>query len=145
MSRNLPRLLRYYLAQSSVCIRILMHSMTRGMLVGHRRVAGSNKSSHYDHRLIPCAVGSVPVRLGIYKPCREEPKHMDNNVCSRTLTDTCTQEEPKHRKDLERSADFRSDLVRKAASEGGGAVYKKSNDLSFKKNCWILANRKFKM
>ena len=70
--------------------RILMHSMTRGMLVGHRRVAGSNKSSHYDLRLIPCAVGSVPVRLGIgiHKPCREEPKHIDNNVCSRTLTGT---------------------------------------------------------
>ena len=99
-----------------------MHSMTRGMLVGHRRVAGSNKSSHYDHRLIPCAVGSVPVRLGIYKSCREEPKHRDNNVCSRILTGTCIQEEPKHRKDLECSADFRSDLVRKAASERGGAV-----------------------
>jgi hypothetical protein len=85
------------------------------LLVGHRRVAGSNKSSNYDHRLIPCAVGSVPVRLGIYKPCREEPKHIDNNVCSRILTGklTCIQEEPKHRKDLERSADFRSDLVRK--------------------------------
>ena len=40
----------------------------------------------------------------------------------RTLTGTCIQEEPKHRKDLERSADFRSDLVRKAASERGGAV-----------------------
>ena len=99
-----------------------MHSMTRGMLVGHRRVAGSNKSSHYDHRLIPCAVGSVPVRLHMYKPCREEPKHIDNNVCSRILTGTCIQEEPKHRKDLERSASFRSDLVRKAASERGGAV-----------------------
>jgi hypothetical protein len=94
------------------------------LLVGHRRVAGPNKSSHYDLRLIPCAVGSVPVRLGIYKPCREEPKHIDNNVCSRTLTltGTCIQEEPKHRKDLECSADFQSDLVRKAASERGGAV-----------------------
>ncbi len=93
------------------------------VLVGHRRVAGSNKSSHYDHRLIPCAVGSVPVRLGMmYKTCREEPKHRNNNVCSRTLTGTWIQEEPKHRKDLERSADFRSDLVRKAASERGGAV-----------------------
>ena len=30
-------------------IRILMHSLTRGMLVGHRRVAGSYKSSNCDH------------------------------------------------------------------------------------------------
>ena len=30
-------------------IRILMHSLTRGMLVGHRRVAGSYKSSSCDH------------------------------------------------------------------------------------------------
>ncbi len=70
-----------------------MYSMTRGMLVGHGRVAGSNKSSHYDHRLILCAVDSVPVRLGTNKGCRdrEEPKHIDNNVCSpcsRTLTGT---------------------------------------------------------
>jgi hypothetical protein len=37
-----------------------MHSMTRGMLVGHRRLAGSNKSSHYDRRLIIlCAVGTL--------------------------------------------------------------------------------------
>ena len=56
------------------------------MLVGHRRVAGSNKSSHYDHRLILCAVGAVLVRLDIYKSCREEPKHRDNNVYSKTLT-----------------------------------------------------------
>ena len=62
------------------------------------------------------------MRLDMYKPCREEPKHIDNNVCSRILTGTCIQEEPKHRKDLERSASFRSDLVRKAASERGGAV-----------------------
>ena len=75
-----------------------MHSMTRGMLVGHRRVAGSNKSSHYDHRLIPCAVGSVPVRLHMYKPCREEPKHIDNNVCSRIITGTCIQEEAEAQK-----------------------------------------------
>ena len=91
-------------------------------MVGHRHVAGSNKSSHYDRRLILCAVGSVQVRLGTDKSCREEPKHRDNNVCSRTLTGTCIQEEPKHRKDLERSANFRSDLARKAASERGGAV-----------------------
>ena len=30
-------------------IRILMHSLTRGMLVGHRLVAGSYKSSNCDH------------------------------------------------------------------------------------------------
>ena len=37
--------------------------MTRGMLVGHRRLAGSNKSSHYDHRLIIlCAVGTLLAR-----------------------------------------------------------------------------------
>ena len=30
-------------------IRILMHSLTRGMLVGHRRVARSYKSSTCDH------------------------------------------------------------------------------------------------
>ncbi len=99
-----------------------MHSMTRGMLVGYKRVAGSDKSSHYDYRLILCAVGSIPVQLDIYKSCREEPKHRDNNMCSRTLTGTLIREEPKHRKDLERSASFRSDLVRKAASERGGAV-----------------------
>jgi hypothetical protein len=99
-----------------------MHSMTRGMLVGHRRVAGSNKSSHYDHRVILCAVGSIPVQLDIYKSCREEPKHIGNNVCSRILTGTCIQEGPKHRKDLERSVDLRSDLVRKAASERGGTA-----------------------
>jgi hypothetical protein len=61
------------------------------VLVGHRCVAGSNitnKSSHYDHRLIPCAGGSVPVRLDMHKSCREEPKHRNNNVCSRTLTGT---------------------------------------------------------
>ena len=87
-------------------------------MVGHRRGAGPNKSSQItmitdSYRV--CAVGSVPVQLGIYKPCRKEPKHIDNNVCSRILTGklTCIQEEPKHRKDLERSADFRSDLVRK--------------------------------
>ena len=80
------------------------------MLVGHRRVAGSNKSSHYDHRVILCAVGSIPVQLDIYKSCREEPKHRDNNMCSRTLTGTLIREEPKHRKDLGRSDDLRSGL-----------------------------------
>ena len=30
-------------------IRILMHSLTRGMLVGHRLVAGSYKSSNCDY------------------------------------------------------------------------------------------------
>ncbi len=60
------------------------------LLVGHWRVAGPYKSSHYEHLLIPCAVGSVPVWLYMDKdkPCREEPKHIDNNVCSRTLTGT---------------------------------------------------------
>ena len=62
------------------------------------------------------------MRLGIHKPGREEPKHKEDNMCSRIITGTCIQEEPKHRKDLECSADFRSDLVRKAASERGGAV-----------------------
>jgi hypothetical protein len=82
------------------------------LLVGHRRVAGSNKSSHCDHRLILCAVGSIPVQLDIYKSCRcrEEPKHRDNNVCSRTLTGTLIREEPKHRKGLGRSDDLRSGL-----------------------------------
>ena len=32
------------------------------MLVGHRLVAGSNKSSYNDHRLTWCAVGSLPAR-----------------------------------------------------------------------------------
>ena len=82
----------------------------RFMLVGHRRVAGSNKSSHYDHRVILYAVGSIPVQLDIHKSCREEPKHRDNNMCSRTLTGTLIREEPKHRKDLGRSDDLRSGL-----------------------------------
>ena len=43
-------------------LRILMHSMARGMLEGHKLVAGSNKSSYYDHRLTWCAVGSLPAR-----------------------------------------------------------------------------------
>jgi hypothetical protein len=42
--------------------RIRMHSMTRGMLVGHRREAGPNKSSHYDHRLVLCAVDTLLAR-----------------------------------------------------------------------------------
>jgi hypothetical protein len=67
-------------------LRILMHSMAWGMLVGHRLLAGSNKSSYYDHRLKKFAVGSLPVRLDIDKLCSEEPKHRINNVCSRTLT-----------------------------------------------------------
>ena len=41
-----------------------MHSASRGMLVGHRLVAGTYKSSHYDHHLECCAVGSIPVLLG---------------------------------------------------------------------------------
>jgi hypothetical protein len=45
-------------------LRILMHSMTRGMLVGHSLVAGANKSSNCDHQLLQCAVGSVLVQLG---------------------------------------------------------------------------------
>ena len=48
--------------------------------------------------------------IHMYKPCREEPKHIGNNVCSRILTGTCIQEEPKHRKDLGCSNDLRSGL-----------------------------------
>ena len=104
-----------------------MHSMTRGMLVGHRRLAGSNKSSHYDRRLIIlCAVGTLLGRgAGLaLRPHRDRKCRSTDIImlCSRILTGTCIQEEPKHRKDLERSASFRSDLVRKAASERGGAV-----------------------
>ncbi len=61
------------------------------VLVGHRLVAGTNKSFYCDHRLRICAVGSVPVQLGIiYKLCWEEPKHRSNNMCSRTFTGTHT-------------------------------------------------------
>ena len=41
-----------------------MHSTSRGMLVGHRLVAGTYKSSHYDHHLECCAVVSLSVQLG---------------------------------------------------------------------------------
>jgi hypothetical protein len=34
------------------------------MLVGHSRVAGSNKYSGCDHQLLQCAVGSGLVQLG---------------------------------------------------------------------------------
>jgi hypothetical protein len=38
------------------------------------------------------------VQLGIDKPCREEPKHRDNNVCNKFITGTSwflvAQEEP---------------------------------------------------
>ncbi len=67
---------------------ILMHSMTRGMLVGHRRVAGliSPLTMITDSHRVQ---GSVPVRLGIHKPGREEPKHIEDNMCSRIITGTC--------------------------------------------------------
>ena len=104
-----------------------MHSMTRGMLVGHRRLAGSNKSSHCDYRLIiPCAVGTLLARgAGLALRSHRDRKCRSTDIivlCSRTLTGTCIQEEPKHRRDLESSASLRSDLVRKAASERGGTI-----------------------
>ncbi len=97
------------------------------MLVGHRRLAGSDKSFHYDHRLIIlCAVGTVLARgAGLaLRPHRDKKCRSTDiiRLCSRTLTGTCIQEEPKHRKDLECSAPLRSDLVRKAASERGRAI-----------------------
>ena len=104
-----------------------MHSMTRGMLVGHRRLAGSNKSSHCDYRLtILCAVGTLLARgAGLaLRPHRDRKCRSTDIImmCSRTLAGTCLQEEPKHRRDLESSVSLRSDLVRKAASERGGVI-----------------------
>ena len=88
-----------------------MHSMTRGMLVGHRRLAGSNKSSHCDYRLIIlCAVGTLLARgAGLaLRPHRDRKCRSTDIImlCSRTLTGTCIQEEPKHRKDLVRKERF---------------------------------------
>ena len=101
--------------------------MTRDMLVGHRRLAGSDKSSHYDHRLIIlCAVGTLLARgAGLaLRPHRDRKCRCKDIImlCSRILTGTWIQEEPKHRRDLESSASLRSDLVRKAASERGGTI-----------------------
>ena len=99
------------------------------MLVGHRRLAGSDKSSHCDYRLtILCAVGTLLARgAGLaLRPHRDRKCRSTDIImlCSRTLTGTgtCIQEEPKHRKDLESSAPLRSDLVRKAASERGRTI-----------------------
>jgi hypothetical protein len=39
--------------------------LTLFLLVGHRRLAGSNKPSHYDHRLILCAVGILARGAGL--------------------------------------------------------------------------------
>ena len=97
------------------------------VLVGHRSLAGSIKSSHCDYRLIIlCAVGTLLARgAGLaLRPHRDRKCRSTDIImmCGRNLTGTCIQEEPKHRKDLECSASLRSDLVRKAASERGGTI-----------------------
>jgi hypothetical protein len=91
------------------------------MLVGHRRLAGSNKSSHYDHRQTLCAVGTLLARgAGLaLRPHRDRKcRSTEIIMCAVGLL----QEDPKHRKDLESSTPLRSDLVRKAASERGRTI-----------------------
>jgi hypothetical protein len=76
------------------------------VLVGHRRLAGSDKSSRHDHRLIIlCAVDTLLARVAglALRPHRDRKCRSTDIImlCNRTLTGTCIQEEPKHRKDLE--------------------------------------------
>ncbi len=114
------------------------------LLVGHRRLAGSNKSSHYDHRLILCAVGTLLARgAGLAlrphrdRKCRstdiimcavgyllvhESSKCRSTEIISHAVGLLLVHESRKHRKDLESSASLRSDLVRKAAMERGRTI-----------------------
>jgi hypothetical protein len=56
------------------------------LFVGYTLVAGSNKSSHYDHRLIQRAVGSAPVQPAWYKQvvlsCAGKSRSTEIAVCA---------------------------------------------------------------
>jgi hypothetical protein len=80
-----------------------------------------------------------------HMPCREVPKHRDNNVCSRIVTGAALYykwrwEEPKHRNYNERCTELRSDLERLRTQSRSGkrkTFQMKNNEFVIKKHVFF--------